>query len=196
MQQPDTGRAYSKAAKRARKRLSAAKRTGALRLPAVLGRVAQAEQELERREAERAARVESMHVLNRLARKDRRAVNERQRQAGMTYFGLWQASQSTVTSQLDPGRAPGSNGTSFPLERLEACVEAGRQLRAARVALGSPLRAVLDPIVLECRSPEELAAERSAAAGRQVTSKVVLELLRVGLDALAEHFEGRGRVHG
>jgi hypothetical protein len=185
----DLGKAYSKGRKLARKKLSVARRQSALRLPQVNGHVAPAEQELERREAERAGRHEHVHVLNRLARRDRRSVNERQRVAGMCYHDLHLAAQATVVSQLDPGRRAGNPGDPFPLARLEACADAAQQLRAAQAAVGAPLRAVLDPVVLEGKAPHAVALARSAATGRAITPKLVLELLRTGLDALGEHFE-------
>ena len=185
----ELGKAYSKGRKLARKKLSVAKRHAALRLPRVNGHVAQAEQELERREAERAGRHEHVHMLNRLARRDRRSVNERQRAAGMAYHDLHLAAQSTVVSQLDPGRRAGNPGDPFPLARLEACADAAQQLRAAQAAVGAPLRAVLDPVVLEGLGPQIVASRRSQAAGRAINAKLVLELLRTALDALADHFE-------
>jgi hypothetical protein len=189
----ELGKAYSKGRKLARKKLSVAKRHAALRLPQVNGHVAQAEQELERREAERAGRHEHVHVLNRLARRDRRSVNERQRAAGMAYHDLHLGAQSTVVSQLDPGRRAGNPGDPFPLARLEACADAAQQLRAAQGAVGAPLRPVLDAVVLEGRSPHAVATARSQAAGRAISVKQVLELLRCALDALAEHFQGQSR---
>jgi hypothetical protein len=190
--QPTThelGKAYSKGAKRSRKKLSVAKRRAGVRLPQANGHLAQVEQELERREAERAGRHEHVHVLNRLARRDRRSVNERQRQAGMAYHDLHLAAQHTVVSQLDPGRRAGATGNPFPLARLEACADAAQQLKSARAAVGAPLRAVLDPVVIDGFGPQIVASRRSQAAGRAISAKLVLELLRTALDALADHFE-------
>lgn len=188
---PATARAYSKNSKLAARRRRRAEE-GALALPKLRlinpSRVAEAEAAVEAQDAERAKRHPSAHMLVRLGRKDRRALNERQVDAGMRYHELVRASQSTVVSSLEE-RGPRSHDP-FPVGRLERCVHALELLRAAQAVVWQPLRdAVLDPIAVDCRSPEDVAKERGRAQGRVVSPGMVLEMLRLCLDELAGHFE-------